>query len=237
MVENPRSSFARLLGAAALLPICLAWAQTEGAQSDKTLPVPEEEAAKGKVYYVLPGKDAQVTFTSDAPLEHIKGTSNQVVGYVVVAEKEGQEGFDIVSGAFRLPVKSLDTGIPLRNEHLQGERWLNVADHPDISYKITNVTKPSEVKKDDAFTTYGARIVGEMTVNGQEKKLSAGARITRMPASEKTRARAPGDLMAIRCSFKVELSDYGMDAATAGDKIANEIEIDTFLMLSTVKPE
>ncbi len=219
-----------------LLAGAAAWAQPERAEGDKTLMVPEEEAAKGKVYYVLPGKDAQITFTSDAPLEHIKGTSNQVLGYVVVADAENGS-FDILSGAFRLPVKSLDTGIPTRNEHLQGEKWLNAGSNPDITYVITNVTKPNEVKKDDAFTTYSARIVGEMTINGKTDKVSAGARITRMPESEKTRARAPGDLMAIRCSFKVKLDDYGIDPGAGGDKVANEIEIDTFLMLSTAKPE
>lgn len=236
MLEHPGQSARRRLLALWLLPVCAAWAQPERSEGGKTLVIPEDEAAKGRVYYVLPGKDAQVTFTSDAPLEHIKGTSNQVVGYVVVAEGENG-GFDIVSGAFRLPVKSLDTGIPTRNEHLQGEKWLNAASNPDVTYVIANVTRPNEVKKDEAFTTYSARIVGEMTVNGRSDKLSTGARITRMPESENTRARAPGDLMAIRCSFKVKLDDYGIDPGAGGDKVANEIEIDTFLMLSTTRPE
>lgn len=209
----------------------------ERTESGKTLVVPADEASKGKVYYVISGKDAQITFNSDAPLEKIEGTSNQVVGYVVVAEKEGQP-FDIVAGAFRLPVDSLKTGIPERDEHLRGSQWLDASPHPDITYSITNVTKPKEAKAEDEFATYSARIVGMMAIRGVEDKLVTPARITLMPESDKTRTQASGDLMAIRCTFKVKLKDYDVDVvANAKGKVSNSIAIDAFLTLSTGNPD
>lgn len=208
-------------------------------ENGATLVVPAEEASKGKVYYVLSGRDNQINFESDAPLEKIEGTSNEVVGYVVVAEKEGQP-FDIVAGAFRLPVASLKTGIPQRDEHLRGGQWLDAGGHPDITYSITNVTKPKEAKAEDEFATYTARIIGMMTIRGAEHRVIAPSRLTLMPESDKTRAQAPGDLMAIRSTFRVKLKDYDVDVAAnanAKGKVSNDIAIDLFLTLSTAMPE
>ena len=83
------ASLAALAGLA--VPATPAFAQP-GQQS--RVEVPAEHAAMGKVYRVHAVKDAQMTFTSDAPLEHIKGISNRVTGYAVApssADKpEGQ---------------------------------------------------------------------------------------------------------------------------------------------------
>ncbi len=210
----------------------------ERTESGATLAVPAEEAARGKVYYLISGRDNQITFKSDAPLEKIEGTSNEVVGYVVVGEKEGQP-FDIISGAFRLPVESLKTGIPQRDDHLRGGEWLNAGAHPDITYSITNVTKPKEAKAEDEFATYSARIVGMMSIRGQEERVVAPSRITLMPESEKTRAQAAGDLLAIRSTFKIKLKEYDVDVAAnpnAKGKVSNDIAIDLFLTLSTAMP-
>lgn len=192
----------------------------------------------GKVYYVLPGKDGQIVFTSDAPFEHIKGTSSRVIGYAV-APSDGPAGA-LKAGEFVLPVASLDTGIPMRDEHLQSERWMNATSHPDIVFVLKSVESPKVAKEEQGFTTWDVTLVGDLSMHGVTKSMSIPARITSMPESEKTKARAPGDLMAIRCEYAVKLSDFGVavdDPAMQSGKVSDEIVIDQFLLLSTVSPE
>lgn len=206
----------------------------ERTEDGRTLVVPEAVAAQGTVYYVLPGLDAQVTFVSDAPLEHIKGTNNQVIGYVVAGENGAP-----VAGDFHLPVSDFDTGIPMRNEHLQGERWMHAASFPDVRFDLSGVEGMEKVKEAEGFTTYSATLVGEMTVKGVTKPMRIPARLTMMPASERTSVRAKGDLMAIRCEYTILMSDFGVganDPAMKSGKLSDELEMDTFLLLSTVAP-
>lgn len=211
-------------------------ARTEKGQ---TLAVPAEHASMGRVYYVLPGKDAQVTFESDAPLEHIKGVTNKVVGYAVGAKAEAG-GAPIVKGQFNLPVASLNTGIPLRNEHVQSEGWMNAGSFPDVIFTLNDVKDAKVAKQDAGFTTYTATLVGVMTVKGVSKDMSVPARLVVMPESDKTKARAAGDLLAIRATYTIKMSDFGVgvgNPAMQSGKISDELKMDTSLFLSTVSPE
>ncbi len=208
-------------------------------EKGQTLVVPDAQAAAGKVYFVLPGKDGQITFTSDAPFEHIKGTSNRVIGYAIAPTDLSKAGA-LVGGQFVLPVASLNTGIPMRDEHLQSDRWLGAGSNPDIVFTLKEVKDASIAKEEAGFTTWAVTLVGDMTIKGVTKPMTVPARITSMPESEKTAARAKGDLMAIRCEYTVNLSDFGVavgDPAMASGKVADEIQLDTFLLLSTVSPE
>lgn len=199
--------------------------------------VPAEHASIGQVYRVHPMKDAQVTFTSDAALEHIKGITNRVAGYCV-APNSGDEGALLV-GKFVLPVETIDTGIPLRNEHMKSERWLNAGENPEIVFDLTKVEGVTLAKDDSWFKTYDATLVGTMTVSGTTRDVKIPARLTFMPESDKTRARAPGDLLAIRAQYPIKLSDYGVgvgDKAIESGMVSDELTIDTFLLMTTFDP-
>ncbi len=219
----------------------LALAPAGFAQPARPAPVevPAEHAAMGKVYRVhASAKDAQMTFTSDAPLEHIKGVSNRVSGYAVAPTSEGVEA-GLLAGKFVLPVESIDTGIPMRNEHLKGERWLNAEAHPEITFEITGVEGAKLAKEDSWFKTYDATLKGKMTVHGVTREMKIPARLTFMPESDKTRARAQGDLLAIRAQYPILLSDFEVavgDRAIESGTVSNDMTIDTFLLLTTFDP-
>lgn len=200
--------------------------------------VPAEHAALGKVYRVHPMKDAQITFTSDAALEHIKGISNRVAGYCV-APGAGEVEAGLLTGKWVLPVATIDTGIPVRNEHMKSERWMFVDEHPEIVFELDSVESPTLAKEDSWFKTYDATLVGKMTVRGTTREVKIPARLTFMPQSERTRARAPGDLLAIRAEYPIKLSDYGVavgDQAIESGMVADELTIDTFLLMTTFDP-
>ena len=56
-------------------------------------------------------------------------------------------------------------------------------------------------------------------------------------AGEKSPAK--GDLLAIRCKYKIKLTEYGVESEyiTKLKSVADDIDIDQSLMLSTVPPE
>jgi polyisoprenoid-binding protein YceI len=225
-----------LAGAGALLLIT-SGASGEAAHTEKgfELVVPESHAGLGTVFHALKGRDAQVTFTSDAPLEYIKGTSSAVIGYAIAGE-----GGELLAGEFHLPVESLDTGIPMRNQHLQSERWLNAGEHANVVFQIAQTTGVTLAKASDSFTTYNVTLVGDMTINGVTREMSIPATVTRMPESEATKARFPGDLLAIRCGYPIVLSDFGVgvdDPGITAGKVANDLVLETRLFCSTTSPE
>lgn len=236
-MKNPLNRLALGVAAGALIVgAAIAAPRTE---SGRTLVVPAEHQSLGQTYYVHGGKDVQVTFTSDAAIEHIKGVSGQVVGYAV-APTDGSPIAGLLTGEFRLPVASIDTGIPLRNEHLQSGRWLNAADYPDVVFNLEK-TENVKVSSDPApagVTVYTADLVGTMTIRDQTKPFRTTAKITAMPESDVTKRRAPGDILIIRANYPVNLREFGFnDPGMSAGMVADTVSIDTFLFLSTASPD
>lgn len=232
----------RTLAAGSLVSLALLTPGAIGAdrtESGRTLVVPDDHAALGTVYYVHPGADAQMTFTSDAPLEHIKGVSNQAVGYAV-APGNGDSVASLLKGEFRIAIDTIDTGIPLRNEHLQSSRWLNAEEHPDLVFILDGAEKVSRAdgKAPEGMEIWNAELFGTMSFRGESKPFRTTARITTMDESPVTQRRAPGDLLIIRSEFPIDLREYGLnDPGMSAGKVAEVVEVDIFLLLSTVSPD
>jgi len=201
----------------------------------KTLVVPQSHRSMGTVYYAITDKDRQIYFESDAPLENIKGQSNEVIGYAVLSpSRDGT----IVAGEWHLPVESMKTGIELRDEHLAGKDWLDAASHPNIIVKVRELKGVRQTKRSSAFTTYTGTIVADLTLHGVTRTIEIPrSTITLMPESNATRAVAKGDLMAIRTEFTVTLADHEVSHPVIGEKVAKDVEIDVSLFLSTLPPE
>ena len=201
--------------------------------------VDPKHAAMGTVFYVDdPVGRNTVTFNSKAPLEDIVGTSNQIKGYVVFDPADAVKGG---AGAFSVPVTSLDTGIPMRNDHLAGEGWLNAAAHPDIVFRFDRTKDVKEVKKTGEFQTYDATLVGMLELNGRSKEIEVPVRFTYMVESEKTKPRLPGNLLAGRANFAVTLADFGISGPAGmdliGTKVSDSILIEVSFVATSQVPE
>lgn len=200
----------------------------------KTLVIPAAERAKGTAYYAITERDRQVYFESDAPLEKIKGQSNEVIGYAVVSSKTRGS---LAAGEWHLPVDSMKTGIDLRDEHLASKDWLNAKAYPNIILKIEETRNVKAVKTTDAFASYKATLVGQLTLHGVTKTITIpNSTITLLRASNATKKVAKGDLVSIRSKFTVALADYGVSHSVIGKKVARDVSLDVSLYLSTVPP-
>lgn len=197
---------------------------------------PVEVAQRGTLYYTLSGKEAQVLFTSRAPLENIVGKSNQVVGYAVAGPVDNPA--KLVAAHWSLPVESMATGIPLRDAHMTGDEWLDGERYPTIEFKLKEVQDIAEVKRGEGFSTWSATLVGELTMHGVTRELRVPqARMSFLTASERTASIAPGDLLFVKTSYAVKLSDFGISHKDVPDKVADEIRLEQTLRLSTVRED
>jgi polyisoprenoid-binding protein YceI len=193
-------------------------------------------AKMGTVFYVAdPMNRNMASFESDAPLEDIVGTSNTMHGYIVFDPAKPDAG---VRGTIMVPVASLDTGIPLRNEHVQSAMWLNAAEHPCITMQITGATAIEKVKSSDAFATYSMLVDGDFSVNGTTKPIKVPATVTYMKESAQTKQQHAGDLLAGRTNFEVKLTDHAVQGAkgVVGSKVSEIIQIKVRFTASTEAP-
>lgn len=161
-----------------------------------------------------------VTFKSIAPLEDIVGTSNQVGGTLYFDPSKPEAGG---SGMLSVPVAGLDTGIPLRNEHMAGAAWLDAEGNPNITFTIIEVRDVKPVKVTDAAKTFDVTAVGDFSLRGKTKRISVPARITWLKESEATKQRQPGDLLAARATFDLALADFGITGPPGMDIIGSKV--------------
>ena len=182
-------------------------------------------AKMGTVFHINdPMSRNTVTFKSEAPLEDIVGTSNQIVGYIVFNPKKPKDG---LVGEINVPAASLTTGIPLRDEHLQQTEWLDASAHPMISMVFDKASGVKTVKSSDEFTTYEMDVSGRLTIRGKTKNVSIPIKVTFLTESEKTQAKMPGDLLACRATFDVKLKDFGVKGfdGVVGSKVGDTISV------------
>jgi polyisoprenoid-binding protein YceI len=225
------------------LSIVTALAATAAAQNNPSNPCGGKamksahaaDSQGGKVFEVKdPMNRNSVTFKSTAPLEDIVGTSNEVSGHLVFDPTSPQQGG---YGAISVPVASLNTGIPLRDEHLAGADWLNAEANANIKFEILEVTDVTSVKSTPDAQTFDAVAVGDFSLNGVTQRYSVPARITYLTESDATRQRLPGDLLAARATFEVALADFGITGPKGmdliGSKVGETVEVEVSVVGSS----
>jgi len=195
-------------------------------------------AKMGTVFYVDdPMARNTVTFTSEAPLEDIVGTTAQIKGYLVFDPAKPDKGG---RGELMVPVKSLNTGIPLRDEHLQSGGWLNADTHPHIKLTITDVSGVKGVKSSSGSQSYDVKLTGELSLAGKSKNISIPGRISYLQESDMTRSRQPGNLLAARASFEIRLADFGVTGPPGmdviGSKVGETITVDVSVVGTSAAP-
>lgn len=169
----------------------------------------------------------QATFHSTTPLEDVTGTATDISGTVTFDVND----FSTLKGTIIVKVASFKTGIDLRDHHLRSANWLDAEAYPDIAFEIKNV---SNIKKiaDNKLT---ADVTGDFSVHGVTKEVTAEAEVQYLDESEATRKRAPGDLLGVQAKFNITLSDYNVENAVIGSKVAENIEITVNIVGSNAK--
>lgn len=153
------------------------------------------------------------TVESVSDYETFTGRTNGVSGWLKLDPK-AHTG----SGQVEVDVKSIDTGIPLRNEHMQSEGWLNAAKYPSIKFVAVKVNHLSG----DNY-----KVSGKLTLHGVTKLVTAAAKVSYRAADADTKAKGfEGDVVKLSTKLSIKLSDYGIVIPDmAKGKVSNEVTL------------
>src|SRR5262245_55148610 len=159
-----------------------------------------------------------VIFKTDAPLESINGTANGVSGTISFDPASPAD----VKGKLVVAASSLHVPNPTMKEHLQGDGWLDVKKHPEITFEVIGT---KNAKTEGNATTLD--VTGNMTIKGVTKSITVPVKLTYLKDKLKARggSNKDGDLLVLRASFPIKRSDYGINAAKFEEKVSNDIEL------------
>ncbi len=159
-----------------------------------------------------------VVFKLDAPLEAIQGSAAGVSGTLTFDPANPAA----TTGKLIVTTKSLQVPNPMMKEHLDGEQWMQVEKHPEITFELKELRN---VKTEGDTTT--AEAVGTFTVRGTSREIVVPAKATYLKdkLAARTNGQMKGDLLVIRSTFPIKRSDFGINPGAPQDKVADEIEL------------
>jgi polyisoprenoid-binding protein YceI len=173
-------------------------------------------AVVGQEYHVDLGRENEVRFLSDAPIEDFDGVTDRIDGYLVLPRDEvGNADLSATEFYFEVDLASLDTGIGLRNRHMR-DNYLETEKFPYAKY--TGRIEHLQEEEDGRFSS---RIAGVFSVHGVERQ-----RVI----------ECSGELVAqsvrVSCEFEVRLTDHDISVPRLMFLKINEVidvHIDFFL--------
>lgn len=178
-----------------------------------------------------------VQVLSRALLETITVRTNQISGEI---ELDTDDVADRPRMTFEVPLDSLDTGIPLMNEVLRGDRWLDAAKFPTMRFSLGRVLAPAVRTALAGGATIDVAAEGTLDLHGVSKPVNVRAEVTWHKANENTARRLPGDLLLLLARFDVHLPTFGIEAHLSAQtlgKVADTLKVEVDLFASTQRPQ
>lgn len=138
-----------------------------------------------------------VIFRSNAKLEFVEGFTTAVAGGFVC---NPDSSADNVSGVIQVDLRTLDTGIKLRDEHMR-ENHLQTDKFPMAYFVLKSLTDAPAIWLPDSNYTCTAN--GDFYIHGVHRKLAAKIH---------TRFSRTGDqpTMTVHASFSINLDAFGI---------------------------
>lgn len=156
---------------------------------------------------------SSVTFyaSTNVPGVEIKGKSTSLTAHTEVTRSENAIILAAIDAS--LPVKSLDTGMKVRDDHMRKYIFTTAdGEQPDIRFSSRKVTCPSAQE-------FSCQLAGEFSMRGIARPFEISLRIKQSGSAY----RAEGDGI-------VKLSDYGIDPPTQfGVKPLNDVKFHVVL--------
>jgi len=173
--------------------------------------------ASGEKTFSFNDKSNQAMFFSTTPLEDVTGISKEVNGTVTFNVTD----LKTLKGKISISTASIKTGIDLRDEHLRSANWLDAEAYPEISFVIKSI---SDIRQIEA-NKLQANVTGDFTAHGVTKEVVADVTMMYLDESEKTKAKAPGDLLGVEAKFNIKLSDFNVSNMALGVRVSEDIAV------------
>lgn len=169
-----------------------------------------------------------VQFHLDSLLEPISGTASGVSGTVSFDPADPSA----TAGKIVVAANSLVVSNSMMTDHLQGDKWLDVATYPEITFTLSSL---SDLKTEGNITSAVAN--GTFTLKGVTKEISVPVKLTYLPDAleKRTRPGNKGDLLVVRGEFTIQRADYGIQPGQNEDKVNPEIKLTVAIVGSAPK--
>jgi polyisoprenoid-binding protein YceI len=214
-----------------LAPLLVGAVAALAALAGPAAPRAAADEAGSTYHFGTHAKHTNVTFVSEADLETIHGVTNTVRGTAWIDFEAKRARADLA-----VPVASMDTGIPLRNEHMRSEKWLDESKHPDVTFASDGFELTLRNRLDNGTEVYAAKAKGRLTVHGVTRDVEPEVTVTRL-APELAKRIGPGDWVRVVTSFEVKLSDHKVEVpgGPVQGKVSDVWKV-TFNCFATTKP-
>jgi|CXWL01.1.fsa_nt_gi polyisoprenoid-binding protein YceI len=159
-----------------------------------------------------------IAFILDSTIEPIIGVASGISGTVSFDPANPKA----TTGKIVVQTKSLHTENKGMKETLHGDDWLDATKNPTIEFNIKKVTDAKSGEKD----THELTVVGDLTIKGVTKEVTAPVKLTYLPGklSERT-SKLKGDLLMVRSNFVIKRSDFNIKPEMDGKVVASDIEL------------
>lgn len=150
--------------------------------------------------YVLQPEKKQDTvfFESDAKLEFIEGTTNDITGYFSF---NPESPTDSVYGILQVDLRTLKTDIEMRDKDMR-EKYLMTGTYPYAYFELLSINGlPQGIKQDSSYDVTGD---GYFYIHGVKRSLQP--ELTFRVSQEDGEER-----IAIEANFHIELEDFGIE--------------------------
>jgi polyisoprenoid-binding protein YceI len=197
--------------------------------------VPQASAEEGKTagttyHFGVSPTRTSILFESETSVETIHGLTHTMSGTAAFDWEKGEGKAD-----FKVPVKSMETGLPLRDEHLKSADWLDEAKHPEIA--LTAALK--RAKTDEASKKETWAFDGEITIKGVTKPLKGEATVQKIP-DELGKKLGRGSWIKVKTEFPITIKDFGIEVPEiAAAKVSPtwDVKVDIFGTTEAPKAE
>lgn len=172
----------------------------------------------------------EVVFTSKAPKETIKGKATKATGHLEFNPRK----LDSVAGKFSVQWKDIDTGNPMRNQHMMADPWVNAASHPEIVFTVTEFERPKVPVRPGKSGSHAikGKLVGKFEMNGKEKAMKIPATLAYVEAGKSDNGETIKEGVGVKAKFAVALADFEIIGKGVGDKVAKKQQINVSFFLA-----
>ena len=172
-----------------------------------------------------------ISFMIDSRLEQQVGSASDISGTVSIDMADPRKS----SGTITIPVSGMKMTNAMMTDHLHGEKWLDMAKYPVITFKIKKISNlsVSAMKLVDPSAPeppedpdYRADVTGDFTCHGISKEIVIPVKMTYL--KDMLGKRIPnmkGDLIVLRSSFNIYRDDFKISGGAANDVLSNKIEV------------
>ncbi|MCA9520030.1 MAG: YceI family protein [Myxococcales bacterium] len=164
---------------------------------------------------------SRVSFTSDAMLETIVGTTSKVSGSLTIDPKKPAT---TVKGQIVVDAATFRTGIDMRDAHLRSAKFLDAKTHPKATFSIEKVVGRGALVPGKKLK---GTVHGTLTIKGVSKTIKVPIVVAFYKwTPELKNFKVFGDLLRIKASFPIKVADYGVKVPSVlGKKVAQSVMI------------